>query len=377
MTTPEPTELTELTERVEAARRKAMWVAPYAAEAFAYARLVITDDPSLPFAACDTSWRVYFAKDVAARWPIPQLAWLWLHEVLGHLVQRHGELTRNMGLEPRRANIAQDLAIESWEWDDPNVERPTCGIHPAYAEFNLPVGLHWLDYYDRLPDQPSSEQEVNCGSGANGSAQPWELPDDGQGPSDVESRAIASKIAEGIKRAGSSPAGLRVWADETLRPPRPDWRRRLRAQVSALRSGYEDQQGAARIRRGMVYRRWTEPHLRACIVADTSGSMYGHGSEVLSVVRDTVHILGECDVCWTDTVPVWQSLRRGSKVEAVGGGGTDLRPAIEEAFKRKYSIVVIVTDCETPWPSPRKEALVLSVGNGAPPAGWRHIRECK
>lgn len=360
--------MTDAITRIEAARRVAALAAPYAAPAFGAARVVLSD--CVPIAGCDTSWRVYFNTQIAETMPIPQLAWIWLHEVLGHLVQQHCAITRARGLDPLRANIAQDLAIECWTWPS-TVQRPPFGLHPD--QYGFPRNLAWQTYYDMLSADTAQASTPNCGSGSHGVAAPWELPADGNGLSELEARALGQAIAQRVRQAGNAPSGLHVWADEVLRPPRPDWRRRLRAHVSALRSGYEDQQGAARVRRGLIYRRWTEPHIRCAIIADTSGSMNGHGGEVLSVVRDTAAILGDVDVCWIDTRPIWQHVRRGGAVTPVGGGGTDLRPAIEEAIKRRYSLIVIVTDCETPWPEPHLTALVLGVGNHTPPKGWRYL----
>lgn len=364
----------EVTERIEAGRRAAALTAPYAAVALASARVVVTD--RVPIAGCDTSWRVYWSPDWVRSAPVSHIAWIWLHEVLGHLVQRHGHYVREHGLDPQRANIAQDLAIESWEWQGGRASRPPGGLHPR--QYGWETGLAWQAYYDMLSEQSSqgSGGSPDCGSGSTGQAAPWELAPDSEAPSEAEQRAIAAEVAQGIAAArGDTPAGLRVWAEAVLAPPRPDWRRRITAVVFAMRAGYEDQAGAAREKRGILYRRWVEPAPRVAIVADTSGSMHGHGGAVLGAVRDVLRIAGEADVCWVDTTPQWRRYRSGAKIEAVGGGGTDLRPALAQAAKKRYDIVVVITDCDTPWPTaPMRNAIVVTCGPHTPPPGWRHFR---
>ena len=77
--------------------------------------------------------------------------------------------------------------------------------------------------------------------------------------------------------------------------------------------------------------------------------MADRGGSVLSVVRA---------VCRAHDVRIWQvdaeiHGRRERKPSAFrGGGGTDLRAAMYEA-SQVSDLLVVITDCDTPWPEAR------------------------
>jgi predicted metal-dependent peptidase len=53
----------------------------------------------------------------------------------------------------------------------------------------------------------------------------------------------------------------------------------------------------------------------------------------------------------------------------VGGGGTDLTPAILEAAKSADAIVV-VTDCDTPWPARTNVPMIVVATSDSPSPDW-------
>ena len=59
-----------------------------------------------------------------------------------------------------------------------------------------------------------------------------------------------------------------------------------------------------------------------------------------------------------------------------GGGGTDLRPALDLAAKC-CGAVICITDCCTPWPSvpPRRSTVIVRLGDV--PCTWAGAREIK
>jgi predicted metal-dependent peptidase len=65
-------------------------------------------------------------------------------------------------------------------------------------------------------------------------------------------------------------------------------------------------------------------------------------------------------------------------VDLFGGGGTDIGVGIQAFIDRKLDpidLLVIVTDCRTPWPAktPPFPVITIRVGDGAPPS-WGNYR---
>ena len=80
---------------------------------------------------------------------------------------------------------------------------------------------------------------------------------------------------------------------------------------------------------------------------------------------------GKCRLTSGDTqIEATEIIRKvGVKVGLGGGGGTNMANLLEQIKRRKVgrpNIVVLITDCETPWPrQPIREfrVLVLAMGN--------------
>lgn len=372
-----------LRERLESARWRACAVAPYAAPAIAAATLVITDKLPAVTMACDKHYRVY--AHPALDWSVQELAWVWLHETLGHLVRGHCEASR--AFDPQRANVAQDLEIESWEWLDARAKRPKGGLHPSNMRPPLPVGMTWRWYYDNLPQDAEdlekacggAENMPDCGSGASGGARPYES--DAPTGSKIEraqARAIARQVAENVKAArmrgaGDVPLGVAVWADAELAPARASFAQRLKMVVSrASRPGMADMTGSMRERRDLLQPRWRAPAPRVAIVADTSGSMSGaDGGVVLRAINQVVAYAGEATVYYCDTATRVQHVRRGQKPRPLGGGGTDLGEAVRLAEKTRPDLLIMITDGHMRWPArPSCRHIAIITREGADSKGW-------
>ncbi len=61
-----------------------------------------------------------------------------------------------------------------------------------------------------------------------------------------------------------------------------------------------------------------------------------------------------------------------AQVELYGGGGTDMGVGLRAFIDRKHDpidLLVIVSDCHTPWPNeaPPFPVITIRVGDGAPP----------
>jgi len=328
--------------------------------------------------ACDKHWRVYIHPDLQVT--PEEAAWILLHEVLGHLVRQHHAQCAKVGAEPILANLAMDCEIESWDW--PSLKRPSWGVTPA--KFELPAGKLWGWYYEKLKQKQQDIQQqshTHSSSAADGVTRDYELaPDDPKAPALRPELAdtIAQSVAEEIKKIGNAPASLQVWADAVLAPPKRNWRNVLRLFIAQhTRRGMHDKTGVFRVHRttGLLTPSWNNNLPSVAIVVDTSGSMDSFGGKVLSEVVGIIGASAVTDVVWCDTVPVVQKNVRRHTLKPVGGGGTDLRPAIAKALELHPDAIVIITDCETPWPAqPIKNALVVGLGDKPIPTGWKGIK---
>ncbi|MFU8841533.1 MAG: DUF2201 family putative metallopeptidase [Nitriliruptoraceae bacterium] len=244
-------------------------------------------------------------------------------------------------------------------------------------------------------DPDEAECHARCGSGAGGAPVDDELtPDDDEHPArtpveqELTRRVVASDIAEVMAgraahddgavgantrtlarggtgpHPGSLPGGWRRWASEVLAQPAIDWRQRLRRTVRrslAVTAGQLDHDarrpGRRRVPRvvtpGMV-----QPRLRVGVVVDTSASMETEQLDAALAELDGLcrraGIRPEDRVVLTADVAVREAprLRRAAELELLGGGGTDLRPALEVLRRHplRPTTLVVLTDGFTPWP---------------------------
>ena len=120
-----------------------------------------------------------------------------------------------------------------------------------------------------------------------------------------------------------------------------------------------------------------QPRPRPGFLIDTSSSMQetqlaravaelggltrqlGYGSEV---------VVACCDTVVHDVRKVFTA----AQVEMYGGGGTDMGAGLRwftERKRRPIDLLVIVSDCQTPWPAdpPPFPVITIRVGDGVPP----------
>jgi predicted metal-dependent peptidase len=128
----------------------------------------------------------------------------------------------------------------------------------------------------------------------------------------------------------------------------------------------------------------TQPIPRVAVLIDTSGSMSDgmltqsvaevHG--VLKQIGNAAEVMvASCDAAVHKIQKVWSS----KEVQLYGGGGTDIGVGIAtiDAAKPKVDLLIIVTDCHTPWPEVKPKAtysLIINVGTGAPPSWGKTIK---
>jgi predicted metal-dependent peptidase len=288
------------------------------------------------------------------------------HEI-EHLLRRHPRRHEASGSVPMAWNIAADCEIN----DD-------CGLTWPETHRQMPKNIgaeDGLTAEEYLKYLEGSEQSMDCGSGAGGGQRPWELPDDGTGMTKESEHAItettAQAVLEHIKQngRGSVPAGILMWAEEQAKGKLPpSWDRqfsnvigKLSRELRAGRADYSYSRLHRRTRPEKVIRPASVSHVpRIGLVVDTSGSMVAEGSKVLATVRA---VIGKYQTLVIDCDAEVSQVRRGTrKIKFTGGGGTDLRPAMELA-QRRADAVVVVTDCDTPWPDKMSKPVIVVATN--------------
>lgn len=365
----------------------------------------------------DRRWRLYVDPEVLRSWSATECAAVLLHEV-GHLVRDHAARGDRIGVyDPEhhhRWNIAGDLAIN----DDLIADgahlpgRPVTpralGLEPGLAEEEY-YGLLSPSTVERddgpgpeLPGRPGAPAAgsqgrgadadggpartdgrptattSDCGSGADGRTRPWELADDHDGARGLPATAAAAiriQVAEAIRTAGTAPQGWRRWADDGS-TGRRDWRRVLHAAITrprTWRAGQRDRTWHRPDRRedahpGLILPGTRSPRFEIAVIIDTSGSVTD--AEVGAALAEVAAVQRQCGVreLWAITCDAKPStprrVRRPSAIELVGGGGTDLRPAIAllPTLRPQPDVAIVITDGWTPWPesAPKGTALVVA-----------------
>lgn len=398
--------------------KRPYFVTPLTAMQFLY-------EPRLPAVmGVDQYWRCYVNDRAQDGWlmtgPIPQLSFVLLHE-LEHLLHEHGERREAIGGDHGKFNIAGDLAINSGLVAQADLERPPFGVYPS--EFPPPAGpfedfLMTEVYYSLLPDPPECDEpggepgegeaiSGDCGSGAGNKPGEWELgapgtnqgdPRSGEAPGmdEISARLVRETTAHEIQKAardselrGTIPAGLERWADQILKP-RVDWRRQLPSTIAGgvaevcgrVNYTYARPSRRASALPGIVLPAMRQPIPQIDLVIDSSGSIDAeqlaqavaecHGLLLATGGRKQVRVMSV-----DAEVGRVQRITRAKDIRIMGGGGTDMRVgfAAVEALRPKSDMVVMITDCYTPWPEVRPKIgkiVIVAVGDHGEPPAWEH-----
>lgn len=403
--------------KLRAARGKVSFVRPYFSHAVF--SLILIESKRVPTLAVDIHKRLYFNPGFVSEHTVAQLCTMVIHE-MGHCLRGHHKRARALGVTAATAhvaNVAQDCELN----DDINAEaaeRKDIEPLPDWACYPDGIGCPddkpWEFYYQHLMDnaivipvgaladfggsggESDDDAEGNvihmpqdCGSGAHGTRRPWELGDpgtsDSEGVSDADWRDIerltAEAIAERQRTRGDVPAGWTEWADTLLKPKVIPWDQEL---SGALRGTLHDIAGDVfhsykrPSRRQSAFPNIIQPSMRkprpfVCIVGDTSMSM---DKDDLGYVRGVV-----ADICMAMGARVaflatdakvhkgMQLVSDGRDIVLAGRGGTNMAVGMEYALSGKVrpnpDILVVITDCETPWPeeAPRVKTIVCAIGN--------------
>ena len=218
------------------------------------------------------------------------------------------------------------------------------------------------------PTQPQPVPGAGaCGSCADGNRREYEESKDSKTappPDDFTTEYVRSDVAQKITEAppGTTPGELARWAKgyATRRLP---WKQALRV---LLRSAVARVAGAVdytysrpsrRSPKDVILPSLYAPSPEVAVVLDSSGSMdddlvaqalgqIGAISQACGGRYVTVHV---CDTC----VHYTKRTRNPAEIKVTQRGGTNMcegiRYAIEQG-KPKPNVVVVLTDCATPWP---------------------------
>lgn len=349
--------------------------------------LTFVESRGVPSIGVDQSYRCYYNPEWVGSQQREQLEGFLYHEI-SHILRKHGQ--RMHGADPRLSNLAGDCEIND-DLEDERVQLPADGVYPR--TFKFPEHLTAEDYLQRLIEKANKIKVIgwSCGSGATGRGREWELPEDGDIPgiSEIERSIIEKQVAESIaKRRGRVPGHWQRWAEERL-VSTVDWRTVLSAQI---RRSLGDVSGAVDYSYARLSRRQSispciilpslrRPTINAAIVADTSGSIDAVG--LAKVKAETEMILKSVGVpsvhflAVDAEVHVSKRISTVSQAELRGGGGTDMGVGIAAALtlKPRPEVIVVITDCYTPWPvqAPPCKVVVARMGEGGQVPPWARL----
>jgi predicted metal-dependent peptidase len=344
--------------------------------------------------AVDAQWRLYYNAGWLTAHTVEENATLLIHEV-SHLLRDHEARKKAAGIrDGRRWNTAGDCEINDDLYDE---GLPLPGDPPMPGKYGLPSGKSAEIYYNELPKSPPGD---DCGSGAHGERRFWELPADdgteGRVPgvdrlkAELVRREVARQIDEKSMWATDVSLAWRRWARATL-APRVDYMATIRHAVRrALRDstlGRYDRTYRRPHRRQACYGdlimpSFYQPKPRPGFLIDTSSSMDDSQlaravAELGGLTRQLGYGADVVVACCDAAVHNVRKVFRATEVELYGGGGTDIGVGIRAFVERKsdpIDLLVIVSDCRTPWPEkvPPFPVVTIRVGDGTPPPWGTH-----
>ena len=352
--------------------------------------------------AVDVHWRLYYNQQWLAAHSVEENATLLIHEV-GHLLRDHEARKKAAGArDHRRWNTAGDCEIN----DDLHAEGlPLPGNPPLPVAYGLESGNTAEIYYTQLPAPPRSSRGTaadddsaspdDCGSGAHGERRFWELPaDDGNeggvpGVDRLKAELVRREVARRIDAMSPYDNDVsfawRRWARATL-APKIDYKATIHHAVRrALRDstlGRYDRTYRRPHRRQSCYGdlimpTFHQPRPRPGFLIDTSASMEESQlaravAELAGLTRQLGYGADVVVACCDGAVQSVKHVFSAAQVELYGGGGTDIGAGLRAFIDRKTApidLLVIVSDCRTPWPVdvPPFPVLTIRVGDGTPP----------
>lgn len=284
------------------------------------------------------------------------------HEVM-HIVLMHG--LRKQGREHKLWNIACDYVINFW------LKKLGFDLPPGCLFYHRFEGFSAERVYDFL--HKSREEARKNGDGTPEPGDPsWEHadglgndliePPEAMNQADREDleQAIKAKLATAAnvaKLCGKMPGDLDLLVKELI-SSKVHWTQVLRNCLVAVK--HEDENWSRRNRRintAYIPSKRNEAAGEIIIIPDTSDSMgekeHAQAGGVIDDVRQQVRPervrvvwADDCDCAREEVFEPNEPLELHPK----GGGGTDMRKPLEYVKQYDPIVVIMITDCLTPWP---------------------------
>lgn len=395
----------QVNEVLQTARLTVLTKYPYLAPLVMKMGFIIT--PKVQTAGIDAHLRVYWNPDFVSKLDMSkghnEVCGVLLHEAM-HALLRHKHRNKFIGGQAPIDNIAMDMEINSVIREDAVFPLPSMVVYPEQAKdakgVPLPSGETFEWYYGQLLQNAQSMQGKgvgagDCGEGATGRKGGYEEGDgEGKGetgesdaPSDIDVDMAVDVACESIaKHPGNVHQSLKRYANARLAPAKVPWQSVLRRILTAQlerRAGF-DEVGYQRLSRrthalnaagnaAALPSRYSVP-LNVVVGIDTSGSMGPNELQsALQECQGVARAVGASIRAFcidTEVSGKIQEIEYGKLPNLSGGGGTDMGAGIAFGCSMKPSpdVVVILTDCYTPWPSvkPRVPVVVCAIGNKNP-----------
>ncbi len=385
---------------LQAARVRASYQRAYFAPALF--SLIPVETDQVASMAVDSRWRLYYNDAWLAAHTVEENAAVLIHEV-SHLLREHEARKQAAAVRDHTLwNTATDCEIN----DDLAAEGlPLPDDPPRPGNYGLKNGENAETYYRQLLKPVQSDDARNpgesptlahdCGSGAHGERRPWELADDDGSPggapgvdpakAQLVRREVANRILDRSGDAGDVPLGWRRWA-RTVLTPKVDYMATIRHAVRrALRDstiGRYDRTYRRPHRRQACYGEFImpsfyQPRPRPGFLIDTSSSMEDTQlaravAELGGLTRQLGYSVEVLVACCDAAVHDVRKVFTAAQLQMYGGGGTDIGAGLRWFTEQKsmpIDLLVIVSDCQTPWPqeTPPFPVITIRVGDGAPP----------
>lgn len=341
----------------------------------------VVEDPEVPIAATDGD-RIMVNSEVCNSLSVPVMKTIFAHEA-AHIVFDHCATMKRNHLDRLRWNFATDYAI-NWMLKE-------CGFEPFEGWLCDPryAGLSAQQIYDLL-ESSKSKKGGGKGNGNGGGTMPSSCgqigedlrdppPSSGDSTADAKrDRAVKQRIAQAAnvaRMAGKMPAALERLVTDMLEPVVP-WPAVLREYMTRI--AHDEESWARRNRRFATYlpARHSERMGEVVVIGDSSGSMVEDVLKGIAEVRSISEQLRpeRIRLVWADAaIAGEQVFEEDEEVVPVvrGGGGTDMRIPLEYVEKYDPIVVILITDCYTPWPNvePSYPLIVLSTTTQPCPIG--------
>lgn len=348
--------------RLEKAKTALVLNHPFFASILLRGQLVERKD--IPTAAVNAQGTIFYNKDFFDKLEVQEIVFVLAHECL-HKMLHH--FMRLNGRNPKKANYAQDACI--------NDILKSAGVgHQPEGCVDMPGSKDktWEQVYAELPEPPEGKYYMD-GDGIGEDILPGGDQLTQAERSEIEARVKVeiAQAAQAARMVGKMPAQLQRIVDQILYVKTPWFTILERFMTSLSQSDYSWNKPNRRYAGQGIYlpSMYSEPTMgEIVLVVDTSGSIgekelaecQAHLNRILETCKPTKLHLVYCDSEVNKTVEV-EPQDMPFKLEAVGGGGTNMMRALawSEEHVDDAAVIVVLTDGYTPFEGTQPTAPVI------------------